>query len=77
VRAREFSVTSTVRFTLKGVPGIPSNEQTTHVRRDLVVDPLQVLGSEQEERRLRQEMEQELAQMVVLRLRLLEQNAKE
>jgi outer membrane lipopolysaccharide assembly protein LptE/RlpB len=43
----------------------------------LVVDPLQVLGSEQEERRLRQEMEQELAQMVVLRLRLLEQNAKE
>jgi len=70
VRAREFSLITKVRFRLKGVPGASTSERSARVRRDLVVDPIQVLGSEQEERRLLKEMEQELAQMVVLRLRL-------
>ncbi len=70
VRAREFSLVTKVRFRLKGVPGASTFERSARVRRDLVVDPIQVLGSEQEERRLLKEMEQELAQMVVLRLRL-------
>ena len=70
VRAREFSLVSKVRFRLKGVPGVSSSERSVRVRRDLVVDPNQVLGSEQEEQRLLKEMEQELAQMLVFRLRL-------
>jgi len=76
VRAREFTLVSKVRFKLKGVPGAASSTRSARVRRDLVVDPNQVLGSEQEERRLLKEMEQELAQMVVLRLRLDKRNEK-
>jgi len=76
VRAREFNLVSKVRFKLKGVPGASTSERSARVRRDLVVDPNQVLGSEQEERRLLKEMEQELAQMVVLRLRLEKRNEK-
>jgi len=76
VRAREFTLVSKVRFRLKGVPGASTSERSARVRRDLVVDPNQVLGSEQEERRLLKEMEQELAQMVVLRLRLEKRNEK-
>lgn len=74
VRAREYSLISKVRFRLERGPGEVSSEIAAQARRDLVVDPNQVLGSELEERRLLREMEQELAQTVVLRLRL--QSAK-
>ena len=70
VRAREYALTSAVSFTLKRI-GLPAVKQIVRVRRDLVVDPTQVLGSDQEERRLRKEMENELAQLLVLRLRSL------
>jgi LPS-assembly lipoprotein len=74
VRAREFRLISSVRFQLKHVSGAASYKGTARVRQDLVVDPNQVLGSEQEEHRLLREMEQELAQRVMLRLRLQERD---
>lgn len=70
VRAREYALISEVSFTLQRT-GLPPVRQRVRVRRDLVVDPTQVLGSDQEERRLRKEMEDELAQLLVLRLRSL------
>lgn len=71
IRAREYALISELKFALKqpGELEVPK-KQVIRVRRDLVVDPNQVLGSDQEETRLRRDMERELAQLVVLRLRL-------
>ena len=71
VRAREYALTSTVRFLLVRPGRPPLGPARVSVRRDLVVDPTRVLGSEQEAQRLFREMRAELAQLVVLRLRLL------
>lgn len=70
VRAREYALISKVRFRLLTKPGDASAEWTVvQTRRDLVVDPFQVLGSEQEEKRMRREMEEDLVQRIVLVLR--------
>ncbi len=71
VRAREYALIARVRFLLRRPHGPPLGPAQVAVRRDLVVDPTRVLGSEQEAQRLYREMRAELAQLVVLRLRLL------
>ncbi len=70
IRAREYVLISAVDYALTP-PGVarPAKYRKVSVRRELVVDPRRILGSNQEERRLRREMEQELAQVLVLRLR--------
>ncbi len=69
VRAREYALISRVQFRiLEGKSVGPW--QTVQSRRDLVVDPFQVLGSEQEEQRLKEEMQREIIQLMILRLRL-------
>ena len=72
IRAREYVLISTVSYTLQN-----SNPQTLQTkpitvsaRRELVVDPNRILSSGREETRLRKEMEDELAQLLLLRLRL-------
>ncbi len=70
VRAREYALISKVRFRLLPEPGAAAGDwHVVETRRDLVVDPFQVLGSEQEEKRMRREMEEDLVQRIVLVLR--------
>ncbi len=70
IRAREYVLISAADYALvKNDDTKPSRYRKVSVRRELVVDPKRILGSNQEERRLRREMEQELAQLLVLRLR--------
>ena len=69
VRAREYALISKVSFRLMSPQQHTAGWRTVQSRRDLVVDPFQVLGSEQEEKRMRREMEEELAQRIVLLLR--------
>lgn len=70
VRAREYALISKVKFRVD-TNGRVGKWQYVQSRRDLVVDPLQVLGSEQEEKHLREEMERELIQLIIPRLRLI------
>jgi len=69
IRAREYVLISSVAYALSqpADTGKPAKRKVT-VRRELVVDPKRILGSDQEERRLRREMAHELAQLLVLRL---------
>lgn len=75
VYAREYSLVTAIRFRL-----VPSeqystgdtNWQTLEVRRDLVVNPNDVLGSDYEAERLNNEMDRELADRLVFRLRSLQ-----
>ncbi len=69
VRAREYALISRVKFRLLEQPGNDAAWRVVETRRDLVVDPFQVLGSEQEAERMRREMEEDLAQRIVLVLR--------
>ncbi|MGF1548335.1 MAG: LPS assembly lipoprotein LptE [Thiotrichales bacterium] len=71
LRVREYALISELNYQLlpAGRTGEVPN-QLAQVRRDLVNDPLQVLGSDREARRLRREMHQELAHVLTLRLRL-------
>lgn len=69
VRAREYALISKISFRLLQQPDAITDWRAVEARRDLVVDPFQVLGSEQEEKRMRHEMEEELAQRIVLLLR--------
>ena len=69
VRAREYALISKISFRLLHQPDAITGWRSVQARRDLVVDPFQVLGSEQEEKRMRREMEEELAQRIVLLLR--------
>jgi outer membrane lipopolysaccharide assembly protein LptE/RlpB len=70
VRAREYALISEVRFRLLPEPDAAEGAwHAVETRRDLVVDPFQVLGSEQEENRMRREMEEDLVQRIVLVLR--------
>ncbi|MGV6817362.1 MAG: LPS-assembly lipoprotein LptE [Thiotrichales bacterium] len=71
VRAREYALISKVKFRVDR-DGSTGKWQYVQSRRDLVVDPLQVLGSEQEEKHLVEEMERELIQLIIPRLRLIE-----
>jgi len=71
VRAREYALISEVRFRLRPSPNADAAWRTVETRRDLVVDPFQVLGTEQEEKRMRREMEDDLVQRIVLVLRQL------
>ncbi len=71
VRAREYALISEVRFRLLPKPGADTAWRSVETRRDLVVDPFQVLGTEQEEKRMRREMEEDLVQRIVLVLRQL------
>jgi len=71
VRAREYALISEVRFRLLPKPGGNAEWRRVETRRDLVVDPFQVLGTEQEEKRMRREMEDDLVQRMVLVLRQL------
>lgn len=70
VRAREYALISKVKFRVDPEE-VRGKWEYVQSRRDLVVDPLQVLGSEQEEKHLREEMERELIQLIIPRLRLL------
>lgn len=71
IRAREYALFSEIQFSFSPNPELAATvKKTLRVRRDLVVDPNQVLGSDQEETRLRREMERDLAQAILLRLRL-------
>ncbi len=71
LRVREYALISDLQYRLLPPAG-PSDLpfQTAQVRRDQVNDPLQVLGSDRETRRLRREMHQELVYLLTLRLRL-------
>ncbi len=69
VRAREYALISEVRFRLLPKPGGSGPWRSVETRRDLVVDPFQVLGTEQEAKRMRREMEEDLVQRIVLVLR--------
>ncbi len=69
-QARDYLLASKVRLSLltpDGEPLLP--EQTVEVRRELVADPNNVLGTDQEAQRLFLEMQQELVQAVLRRLR--------
>ena len=69
-QARDYLLALTVKLTLKDTQGkaVLSN-QKVEVRRELVADPGNVLGSDQEAQRLFAEMEQELVQAILMRLR--------
>ena len=69
-QARDYLLALTVILTLKDAQGkaLLSN-QNVEVRRELVADPNNVLGSDQEAQRLFTEMEQELVQAILMRLR--------
>lgn len=69
-QARDYSLFSKVRFSLSTPKGeLLLKEQTVEVRRELVADPNNVLGTDQEAERLFVEMEQELVQALLMRLR--------
>ncbi len=72
IRAREYVLISTVSYTLRSSASKTPQIKPIKVsaRRELVVDPNRILSSGQEETRLRKEMEEELAQLLLLRLRL-------
>lgn len=71
VRAREYALISAVRFRLLPNPDDNAEWRRVETRRDLVVDPFQVLGTDQEEKRMRREMEGDLVQRMMLVLRQL------
>ena len=68
-QARDYLLALTVKLTLKDAQGkaVLSN-QKVEVRRELVADPSNVLGSDQEAQRLFAEMEKELVQAILMRL---------
>lgn len=69
-QARDYTLTSKLRFSLFLPEGKNLlSEQTVEVRRELVADPNNVLGTDQEAQRLYTEMQQELVQALLMRLR--------
>ncbi len=71
LRVREYALVTTMDYELKrGGDADQVLRDAVQVRRDQVNDPLQVLGSDRERRRLRQEMHEELVQSLILKLRV-------
>jgi LPS-assembly lipoprotein len=72
IRAREYVLISSISYTLRSSTSKTPQTKPIKVsaRRELVVDPNRILSSGQEETRLRKEMEEELAQLLLFRLRL-------
>ena len=72
VYAREYSLVTSIRFVFAhSAEATPDREQWSvlEVRRDLVVNPNDVLGSDYEAERLNAEMDRELAERLIFRLR--------
>lgn len=72
VYAREYSLTSSIRFFISQIGEPEPQVRNWHrltVRRDLVVNPNDVLGSDYEADRLNTEMDRELAERLLFRLR--------
>lgn len=71
IRAREYVLITRVSYTLRSTAKTVEQKPVfVSVRRELVVDPNRILSSDREENRLRKEMETELAQLLMIRLRL-------
>jgi len=69
-QARDYILASKLRFSLSLSEGKNlMAEQTVEVRRELVADPNNILGTDQEAQRLYTEMQQELVQALLMRLR--------
>lgn len=72
VHAREYSLVTTSRFRILDGPAKDdqgASWQRLEVRRDLVIDPNDILGSDYEAERLNNEMDQELVDLLIFRLR--------
>lgn len=72
VYAREYSLVTSSRFKISYGEQSPEEDlewQKLEVRRDLLVDPNDILGSDYEAERLNNEMEQELVDLLIFRLR--------
>lgn len=69
-QARDYLLFSSVRISLKDAQGksVLAN-QKVDIRRELVADPNNILGSDQEAERLFTEMEDDLIQAILMRLR--------
>ncbi len=72
VHAREYSLVTQLKYTIQQKGHIsPSQVHTLSVRRDLVIDPNDLLGSDYEANRLRDEMYREVIQTLLFRLRMM------
>ena len=67
-RAREYTLTSALRFSVSTKQQFEITEQVIRIERDFIFDPQDVLGNSRGESQLYEEMQQDLVRLLLLRL---------